>query len=95
MYTTLFVHRHPRDRFDQQVKELESRIIPFVKQQPGFKSGTWSFDPIESRSFSHLEWDSEETAQRFLSFLKAQASQPNPFGIELDAAYLNKVLTST
>ncbi len=95
MFATLFVHRHPREGFDQQIAELKTRIVPIVKQQPGFRSGTWSFDPIESRSYSHLVWDSEETARRFFTFLRAQATQPNPLGIELEEAHLNTVLTVT
>jgi hypothetical protein len=94
MFATVIVHRHPKDRFELQVSELKARIVPIVRQQPGFVSGTWSFDPIEGRSYSHLVWDSAESAERFVSFLRAQSTQPNPFGIELDAAHLNTILTS-
>jgi hypothetical protein len=93
MYTTIFVHKHPGERFDEQVTELKERIVPLVKSQPGFLSGTWSFDTLAGRSYSHLVWESEESAQRFFSFLKAQATQSNPFGIVLDSAHLNVVLT--
>jgi hypothetical protein len=50
------------DDFEGARDEVESRVIPRVKQAPGFVAGYW-FAPVGNQAWSLLVFDSEEAAR--------------------------------
>lgn len=78
--------------FARQRKELDERIVPLVRHQPGFVSATWSYDRDAGRSYSFVVLDSEGAARKFAAFVKEQSSIPNDAGVQLESLIVAEVL---
>ena len=48
---------------DPGLEVLRERIVPAIKQLPGFQSGTWLTGNEDGRGLSLTLWDSEENAR--------------------------------
>jgi hypothetical protein len=78
----------------RQRSELNERIVPLVKHQPGFVSATWSYDTTQNRSFAVLIFDSERAARGMAEYVKQQMAQGNDAGVELDSLTVAEVEAS-
>jgi hypothetical protein len=78
----------------RQRSELNERIVPLVKHQPGFVSATWSYDTAQNRSFAVLIFDSERAARGMAEYVKQQMTQGNDAGVELDSLTVAEVEAS-
>ncbi len=78
----------------KQRSELNERIVPLVKHQPGFVSATWSYDTAQNRSFAVLIFDSERAARGMAAYVKEQMSGGNDAGVELDSLTIAEVEAS-
>jgi len=78
--------------FARQRKELDERIVPLVRHQPGFVSATWSYERDAGRSYSLVVLDSESAARRFAAFVKEQSSRQNDAGVQLESIIVAEVL---
>lgn len=78
----------------RQRSELNERIVPLVKHQPGFVSATWSYDTAQHRSFAVLIFDSERAARGMAEYVKQQMAQGNDAGVELDSLTVAEVEAS-
>lgn len=75
-----------------QQKELHERIVPMVRQQPGFVHATWSYDAASHRSVSHLVFDSETAARKLAAYLQASAATANDAGVSFESLVVTEVL---
>ena len=48
---------------DSGLEVLRKRIVPAIRQLPGFQSGTWLTGNEHGRGLSLTVWDSEESAR--------------------------------
>lgn len=80
-YAVVAVYRHPRETWPQQKQFLHDRVVPMTKSQPGFLSGTWSYERNESKSVGYVVFDTEANARSLEAFMREEAKRPNPFGV--------------
>ena len=92
MHAMIGVFKMDPMQFARQRKELDERIVPLVRHQPGFVSATWSYDRDEGRSYSLVVLDSEQAARKFAAFVKEQAAAPNDAGVQLESLTVAEVL---
>ena len=78
----------------RQRTELNERIVPLVKHQPGFVSATWSYDLAEGRSFAVLIFDSERAARGMAEYVREQMARGNDAGMQLDSLSVAEVEAS-
>ena len=57
---------------DQQ-RELTERIVPAVRQQPGFIAGYWTYDRASHKSHCLFLFESEEAARGLKAFVEQDA----------------------
>jgi hypothetical protein len=91
-FAMVSIHKHPKETWNQQEPFLHERIIPMVKAMPGFIAGHWSIDRSDYRSHSFILFASEADAARLATFIKDEASRPNPFGVQLLSASVSEVM---
>ncbi len=93
MHHTLFaIYTHPRETWIQQKGFLHERIIPMVKSQPGFMSGTWTYDSKESRSYGCVKFGTELEARALEAFLRDEATRQNPMGVAMISIVVTEVV---
>ena len=92
MHATIGIFKMDPARLAAQQPELHERIIPMVRQQPGFIAGSWAYDHAASRSYPYILWETEEAARAFAALVREIHSRPNPFGVELESMTVLEVL---
>jgi hypothetical protein len=92
MHAMVGIFKMDTKHFDRQVKELNERIVPFVKHQPGFVSATWTYDRSLGRSYSLAVFDSQEDAEKLATFVRADGSRPNDAGVQMESIVVAEVL---
>ena len=85
MQAILAVFDMDRALFAVQQRSLKERIVPFVKSQPGFVAGYWSYDHTTAKSYSFIVLESQEAATRFAEAVRAHNAQPNDAGVRLES----------
>lgn len=82
----------PGRRAEQQVA-LHERIIPTLKQMPGFVSSTSSYDATTSRSHSHIVFETAQDAERYAAFVRGRGyGDPGQQGVELESLVVAEVV---
>jgi hypothetical protein len=76
----------------KQRAELDERIVPLVKHQPGFVSASWSYDTERHRTFAVVIFDSERAARGMAEYVREQMARGNDAGVELDSLVVAEVL---
>jgi hypothetical protein len=79
----------PRGR-ERQRQDLEERVVPLLRQQPGFVSGTWSYDEESGRSFSIIVLETESSARKLAEFIRERAVPRAD--LELESVTVTEVL---
>jgi hypothetical protein len=94
MFALIGTFKMDTAQYDTQRRELEERIVPMVKHQPGFVSGTWSYDKKAGRSYSNIVFDTETSARKLAEFLQGQAQVQNAAGVHLESITVAEVLAA-
>jgi hypothetical protein len=92
MHALVGVFKMDPTRQAEQRVGLHERIIPAVKQFPGFVAGYWSLDPVSSRSHSYIVFDSGEAAERFIGFVRGDGREQSRAGVEIESLTVVEVL---
>ena len=94
MHAIIGVFKMDPAKTAEQRVELHERIIPTVKQLPGFVSGHWSFDPATNRHFAHVVFDSAEGAERLAAFVGSEPRrlQQKQAGVEQESLRVVEVI---
>ena len=74
--------------FDPALEALHSRVIPGMRQAPGFVRGTWSADREAGRGIGVVTFDTRENAEAAKKFME---SQTMPSGVTLETAAIYEV----
>jgi len=93
MHAILIVTKMDTQQYDRQRRELEERIVPFVKNQPGFVSGTWLYDRDGGSASSMLVFDSADNARRLGDIVRQQIADPSArdSGVQFESIVVGEV----
>jgi hypothetical protein len=93
MHAITIVTKMDVQKYSLQRKVLEERIVPLAQSQPGFVSGTWTYDRASGRAWSLVVFDSEENAARLEAIVREGAKVPSPgeFGVEIESIWMGEV----
>jgi len=72
MHTAILTFHHDPATWAEQQPELHNRIIPFVKQSPGFVAGYWTYDAKESRTVSFIVFENATQAEALRRAVREQ-----------------------
>jgi hypothetical protein len=82
----------PSKRAEQEVA-LHERIIPMLRQMPGFVSSTSSYDATTSRSHSHIVFEALEDARRYAAFVRGNGyGDQERHGVEIESLVVAEVI---
>jgi hypothetical protein len=82
-HATVATFRMDLSRAEAQRKGLRDRIVPGVRQHPGFVSGTWMFDPDAETSLAVITFASRAAAESFRGNVRDNAANQAAVGVEL------------
>ncbi len=69
---------------EEQLQELRERIVPNVRQSPGFVAGYWTHDSITGKDHTLLVFESEEAAQQCKIGVEQNSQRQGEVGIHRD-----------
>jgi hypothetical protein len=92
MHAAIGVFTHDRSRWEEQKKVLHDRIIPFVKQAPGFVAGYWTYEPTASKTISFILFGTLAEAERFAGAVKQDVMSRDNGGVTLDSFTITDVV---
>jgi hypothetical protein len=94
MHAIVIIARMDAARYAEQRQELEERIVPLTRHQPGFQWGAWAYDREAGRSFSVITLDTEDAARRFAAFVADRTSAPEArrAGVEVESVSVAEVM---
>lgn len=95
MQAVVAVFKMDRALFAVQQRGLKERIVPFVKSQPGFVAGYWSYDHAAAKSYSFILLDTEDAARAFVETVTRANSGPNDAGVSLESITPVEVLAES
>ena len=85
MYAVVGNWTMEEDRWEEQVRGLHEKIVPFVHQVPGFVSGTWVGDPSSGKTTSTIVLEDKEAARNFKSFVESNPASREQAGVTLES----------
>ena len=94
MYALVATWKLDPERAAAHQADLEAHIVPLVRHQPGFVSGTWSCDVASARTVSHVLFATEQTARGFGEYLRAPGARRTA-GAELESVLVAEVVAAT
>lgn len=78
------------ENVDQARGELQSQVIPNVKQAPGFVSGIWTADRDSGRGVGIVVFESREQAEAMLQRLES-GELKRPPGVTVESVLVYEV----
>jgi heme-degrading monooxygenase HmoA len=75
MYAAVGVWNMKAGDWEEQQRALHGKIVPMVRQIPGFVAGYWMGDQAAGKTYTTILWEDEEAAQRFKEFVLGTARQ--------------------
>jgi hypothetical protein len=92
MHAAIGVFTHDKSRWEEQKQHLHARIIPMVKQAPGFVAGYWTYEPDTSKTVSFILFSTQAEAERFVGFVKNDVAGRGNNGVTLDSFTITSVV---
>ncbi len=80
---------------EEQIRELRERIVPNVRQSPGFVAGYWTHDPVTGKDHTLLVFGNEEAAQRCKIGVEQNSQRQGEVGIQRDLLTVVEVVAET
>jgi hypothetical protein len=74
-YGVLGVWNMAAGRWEEQVRGLHEQVVPLAHQVPGFVAGYWLGNRGESRTYTLIVLEDEESARRFKDFVESDPSR--------------------
>lgn len=65
MYAVVGVWQRAGGQDEVQMRLLRERIVPSVRNNPGFVAGYWTRDHVTGKDHTFIVFDSKETAEAF------------------------------
>lgn len=79
-------------RTEQQQINLHERIIPVVRQTPGFLAGYWTRDHATNAAHNVILFESEEAAHDFRKAVEQNAEMQAAVGVSFQGALITEVV---
>jgi hypothetical protein len=92
MHAVVGVFDMDRALFAEQEQHLKERIVPMVRQSPGFVAGYWSYDHAAAKSHSFIVLESEAVAVRFCEMVRKNVGEQNANGVKVESLTTVEVL---
>jgi hypothetical protein len=83
MHAMIVTVKFEKGRRAEQVSALRERIVPQVRQAPGFVAGYWALDDAAGKGHSFAVFETLEAANQMIAGMKSNLAGPNP-GVELE-----------
>lgn len=92
-----FIARFSLDpsRVEQQQQNLQDRIIPMVRQSPGFLGGYWTREHAANMAHNVILFESEEAARNFKNAVEQNAEMQVAAGVTFQGAVIAEVVAHT
>ena len=91
MHALVGVFDMDRALFAQQQQFLKERIVPSVRQTPGFVAGYWSYDHATSKSYSYIVLEDEAAVKRLGEMVRGNTAQSS-HGVKVESLTTVEVL---
>lgn len=91
MHALVGVFDMDRALFAQQQQFLKERIVPSVRQTPGFVAGYWSYDHATAKSYSYIVMEDETAAKRLVEMVRSNTAQSSN-GVKVESLATVEVL---
>lgn len=95
MYAFIATFSMDPTRVEQQQQSLHERIIPGVRQVPGFVAGYWTRDRTTGLSHNVILFESEEAARTFKASVEQNAEAQAAVGVSLQSTLITEVVGHT
>jgi hypothetical protein len=82
-HATVATFRMDMTRVDEQRQGLHDRVVPSVRQHPGFVSGTWMLDRDTATSVVVINFASREAAESLRENVIGNAANQEAAGVHL------------
>src|SRR5678815_2467019 len=92
MHALVGVFDMDRALFAQQQQFLKERIVPSVRQTPGFVAGYWSYDHTTAKSHSYIVLEDEAAAKRLVEMVRANTAPQSTNGVKIESLATVEVL---
>ncbi len=79
-------------RFDELMEQLKQRIIPFVRQSPGFVEGYWTYDHANGKSGGFTVLDTADCALDLKNTVESQAETQSDPGVQLEMIRVQEIV---
>lgn len=93
MHAVLGTFQMDMSKAAAQQRELEERIVPMVRHQPGFVAGYWSVEP-SGRSHSYIVWETEAQARALVEMVEGNVARQTDHGVALQSLSVFEVIAS-
>jgi hypothetical protein len=91
MHAVVAVFSRTEKRLEDQ-HVLRERIVPGVRQSPGFVAGYRTYDYLTGRSHNMLVFETENAAQNMLASVEQNSRGQAEAGLQLDMISVTEVL---
>jgi hypothetical protein len=91
MHALVGIFDMDRALFAQQQQYLKERIVPAVRQTPGFVAGYWSYDHATSKSYSYIVLEDEAAVARLGEMVRSTTAQ-STHGVRVESLTCVEVL---
>jgi antibiotic biosynthesis monooxygenase (ABM) superfamily enzyme len=78
---------------EEQQRELNERIVPLVRESPGFVEGRWTRQP-DGRHVSFVVFDDEASATSFAEFVRGEVIAQEAAGVSNDSLEVYELIAS-
>jgi hypothetical protein len=92
MHAIIGVFEMEADKQAEQRVGLHERIIPMVKNLPGFVSGYWSHDRSGPRHYSHIVFENAEAAEQLAAIVRSDVDRQRQAGVSIVSLNVVEVL---
>ena len=94
MYALVSVWSMAQGRLDEQLRELHDKVVPRVKNLPGFVAGYWNRDPVTGKAHGLAVFEDEADARHLKEFIEGDTKRSAEFGMTYDSLAVVEVVAS-
>lgn len=92
MYALVSLWQLDDARYEEQQAGLRERIIPFVRQSPGFVEGYWTYNRSNGKSAGFTVLDTAEHAHDLKNAVESQAEDQHDAGVQLELIWIQEIM---
>lgn len=94
MYAVVGIWQREEQQSEAQLQFLRERIVPNVRQSPGFVAGYWTHDHNTGKDHTLIVLDSEAAALAFKAGVEANSQNQAAHGVALELLTVVEVVAA-